>query len=391
MKPLAIIGSGMAGYTLAREFRKLDTTTPLLILTADNGGFYAKPMLSNAFAQKKTAAQLQNQNAEQMAQQLNATIMQNVHVERIDTDNKQVHTSKGLFDYAKLVLAVGAQAIRLPLAGNAADQVLSVNNLADYAILREKLDSIGQVARVTLLGAGLIGSEFADDLSGAGHQVTVVDPNASPMAALVPQTICKVLQQALEAKGVRFEMGTTALEVNHSEAAPGELQVKLANGNSHPADLVFSAVGLRPDLRLALASGIATERGILVDASGQTNAEGVYALGDCAQYTNTVEGTRPVLPFIAPIMSAARAIARSLTGELTQIDLKAMPVIVKTPSCSIALIAPAPHISATGRWEHESIGGVNVSRFFDAQNQMKGFALAPQEAKLRNSLLAELS
>jgi rubredoxin---NAD+ reductase len=391
MKPLAIIGSGMAGYTLAREFRKLDTTTPLLILTADNGGFYSKPMLSNAFAQKKTATQLQNQNAAQMAQQLNATIMQNVHVERIDTDNQQVHTSKGLFDYAKLVLAVGAQPIRLSLAGNAADQVLSVNNLADYAVLREKLDGIGNSARVTLLGAGLIGSEFADDLSCAGHQVTVIDPNALPMAALAPQAICTALQQALAAKGVQFELGTTALEVNHHGTATGTLQIKLANGKSHNADLVLSAVGLRPDLRLAQASGIATERGILVDTTGQTNVEDVYALGDCAQYTNSVDGSRPVLPYIAPIMSAARAIARSLTGEITQIDLKATPVIVKTPSCSIALIAPATHISADGRWEHEAIGGVNVSRFFDAQNQMKGFALAPQEAKLRNSLLAELN
>lgn len=391
MKPLAIIGSGMAGYTLAREFRKLDTTTPLLILTADNGGFYSKPMLSNAFAQKKTAAQLQNQNAEQMAQQLNATIMQNVHVERIDTDNQQVHSSKGIFDYAKLVLAVGAQPIRLSLAGNAADQVLSVNNLADYAVLREKLDGIGNSARVTLLGAGLIGSEFADDLSGAGHQVIVIDPNALPMAALAPQAICTALQQALASKGVQFELGTTALEVNHHDTATGTLQIKLANGKSHNADLVLSAVGLRPDLRLAQASGIATERGILVDTTGQTNVEGVYALGDCAQYTNSVDGSRPVLPYIAPIMSAARAIARSLTGEITQIDLKATPVIVKTPSCSIALIAPAPHTSADGRWEHEAIDGVNVSRFFDVQNQMKGFALAPQEAKLRNSLLAELN
>ena len=74
MQPLIIIGAGMAGTTLAREFRKLDKTTPMLIISMDDGGFYAKPMLSNALAQNKQAAQLKSQTREQMATQLQCTI-----------------------------------------------------------------------------------------------------------------------------------------------------------------------------------------------------------------------------------------------------------------------------------------------------------------------------
>ena len=79
MKPIVIIGTGLSGYTVAREFRRLNKDTPLILLTADQGGFYSKPMLSNAFAQNKTAAQLVTQSAEQMATQLNAEIKSSDH------------------------------------------------------------------------------------------------------------------------------------------------------------------------------------------------------------------------------------------------------------------------------------------------------------------------
>ena len=390
MQPITIIGSGMAGYTLAREFRKLDKTTPLLIITTDDGGFYSKPMLSNAFAQNKQAAQLVSQTATQMAEQINASILQFTTVKQIDSANKIINTSVGDFGYDKLVIAVGAQPIRLPIAGNAVSQIMSVNNVTDYAKLRDSIAATGAPARITILGAGLIGCEFADDLAGAGHIVTVLDPNTLPLAALAPKQISLALKNALESRGINFKLGTTASSIDAASTGDGQIQVSLANGEVFTTDIVLSAVGLRADLRLAQAAGLETDRGILVDTTGQTSIKDIYALGDCAQYTNPEDGSRPVLPYIAPIMTAARAIARSLTGEITQIDLKPAPVIVKTPSCPIALVAPAPQLAALGRWEHAQNGAVNISRFYDADDAMKGFAVAPQDAKLRASLLAEI-
>lgn len=394
MKPITIIGSGMAAYTVARELRKLDKVRPLLIITSDDGGFYSKPMLSNAFAQNKEPAQLMSQSAAQMAEQLNASILQHTTVTQIQTAAKTISTSAGEFEYDKLVIAVGAQPIRLPIAGNAAERVLSVNKLSDYAVLRQQINAHGAQARVTILGAGLIGCEFADDLAGAGHLVTLVDPNPLPMAALAPKPISIALQCALEQRGVQMQLGSTAASIATNETpASGSpaLQVTLSTGSIIEADLVLSAVGLRPDLRLAQASGLATERGILVDTTGMSSAPDVYALGDCAQYSNPADGTRPVLPYIAPIMTAARAIARSLNGEITQIELKPAPVIVKTPSYPIALIAPAPQLAALGQWQHEQSGNITICRFFDAEQRMTGFAVAPQDAKLRAALLAEMS
>lgn len=161
----------------------------------------------------------------------------------------------------------------------------------------------------------------------------------------------------------------------------------LTDGTRLTTDAVLSAVGLRPDLRLAQVAGIATGRGILVDLCGQTSAADVYALGDCAEYADSTGSSR-VLPYVAPLMTAARAIARTLAGEVTAIDLSnPAPVIVKTPSYPLALVPP-PRM--TGTWQTVRQGERVICRFYDSEGVMHGFGIAPQEAVLRQSLLAEL-
>jgi rubredoxin-NAD+ reductase len=389
MKPIVIIGAGMAGFTVARELRKLDKETPLVILTSDAGGFYSKPMLSNAFAQNKQAAQLVTQSAEQMAAQLGAEIRSATPVDAIDTAARTITLAGATLEYGKLVLAVGAQPIKLAIEGDGADQVMSVNHVADYARFRElvALPKHGASARVTILGAGLIGCEFADDMAGAGHSVTLIDPSPLPLAALAAPALSRGLQAALIARGIVLKLATTASRIErHGE----NLQVTLADGSSFETDIVLSAVGLRPDLTIAKAAGLATGRGILIDTSGQTSAPDVYAVGDCAEYTIDGNGGTRILPYIAPIMTAARAIARTLTGTPTTIDLKDAPVIVKTPSYPIALVPPPLHLVAGGAWQSEEIGPRTICRFYDAQGVMAGFCVAPQDAAIRATLLAAM-
>jgi rubredoxin-NAD+ reductase len=387
MKPLIIIGAGMAGYTAAREYRRLDKATPLLVITADDGAFYSKPMLSNAFAQNKGAEQLLGKTAAQMALELSANIVTGTRVTHIDTGRKSVDTTAGSYEFDKLVIAVGAQPIRLAIGGGASHEVLSVNHINDYAAFRAQLARFAPnaPARVTILGAGLIGCEFADDLSGAGYPVTLIDPNKAPLAALAAPELSQGLRTALAAKGVDLRLGTTAARIDRNGAA---LTVTMANGISFATDIVLSAVGLRPDLRLAQAADLLTARGIVVDVTGETSAPDVFALGDCAEYTLDAHGSTRTLPYIAPLMTAARAIARTLTGQRTAIDLKAAPVIVKTPSFPLALVPPPLH--AGGYWEAEQNGTRTVCRYFDGAGVMCGFGVAPQDAGIRAELLAAL-
>jgi rubredoxin-NAD+ reductase len=389
MKPIIIVGSGLAGYTVAREFRKLDKATPLVVITADHGGFYSKPMLSNAFAQNKGAAQLVTQTAEQMTAQLDANIVTGTHVTAIDTDARRIVTTAGDFEYAKLVIATGAQPIKLAFNGDAADQVLSVNHVDDYAVFRARIAECARrrPPRIAILGAGLIGCEFADDLAGAGHAVTLIDPNAAPLAALAAPTLSQALHAALNSRGVDLKLGTTAAAIDYDQQA---LKVTLANGETLSADIVLSAVGLRPGLALAQLAQLKTGRGIVVDATGQTSAADIYALGDCAEYTSNVDGSTRVLPYIAPLMTAARAIARTLAGQPTIIDLKAAPVLVKTPSFPLALVPPPVGATVSGQWHTEKIAERFICRFYDGDGVMCGFGVAPHEANIRLALIAEL-
>ena len=165
--PLVVVGSGLAGYAVAREFRKLDKETPLVVLSRDHGGYYSKPMLSNALAGQKTAASLLMKPAEKMAAELNADVRGGVAVQHIDTAARQLTLANGeVLHYRDLVLALGADPIRVPLAGDAADAVCSVNDLDDYARFSQALEGAHSVA---ILGAGLIGCEFANDLLHRGR------------------------------------------------------------------------------------------------------------------------------------------------------------------------------------------------------------------------------
>lgn len=374
--PIVIVGSGLAGYTLARELRKLAPAQPISLVTAEDGHFYAKPSLSNALAQGRTAAQLVTTPADAVATQLHLDLRPRTTVLGIDGAARRLTTSAGELPYAALVLAVGADPIRLDLAGDAADEVLSVNSLADYAAFRARIEGR---RRVVLLGAGLIGCEFANDLASAGFHLEVVDPAPQPLGRLLPPAAGTALRHRLAAAGVGWHLGTTAVAVRRNEAS---LRVELADGSALAADAVLSAVGLRPRTALARAAGIATNRGIVVDRQLHTSVAGIYALGDCAE----VEGL--VLPFVAPLLQAARALAKTLAGTPTPLTYPAMPVVVKTPAAPL-VVAPPPADTA-GAWRlSEDADGIDA-RFEDALGNLHGFVLLGAATARRHALAGQL-
>jgi rubredoxin---NAD+ reductase len=407
MNPIIIIGAGLAGWTTAREFRKLDATTPVVVVTADSGDFYAKPTLSNAFAQKKVPDQLVVTPAAKMAETQNLILLAHTRVLRIDPYVKTITIEKdGIqqsLDFSSLVLATGAQPIRIPVAGDAAEQVLSVNSLDDFTSFYEALKSASSrrinclssyennsnkdnenaasfSAKIVIMGAGLIGCEFANDLVNAGYHVSVVDPASRPLGALLPEVASEQLRKALEDLGVRWHFGTTVQAVNQADEPPeSSLQVTLANGQTIPADVVLSAIGLRADTRLAAAAGLACERGIQVDTALQTSAANVYALGDAAQYASSGNTT---LPYVMPIMNAARALAQTLVGQKTDVVFPIMPVAVKTPALPL-MIAPQK-MGSKGQWTSEE---ANVWQFSNEENAVIGFVLAGAQTSKRAEMV----
>lgn len=378
---LVIVGSGLAAWTVVRELRKLDAHTPITLVTRDNGDFYSKPMLSNALSSGKTAAQLVSTTSAAMAEQYGVKLMAHTEVTVIDPAAATVHTNLGPVAYSRLVLALGADPVRLPLQGNAADHVLSVNDLQDYATFREHLHG---ARRVAVIGAGLIGCEFANDLINAGYEVDVVDPGTQPLGRLLPPEAGQLLQQALKQAGARFHWGTSVQAVH---AQPQGLQVELTNGQGLNTDVVLSAVGLRPRTALAQAAGLQTARGIVVNRQLQTSQPDIYALGDVAE----VEGQ--CLPYVMPLMQSARTLAAHLAGQAANLRYPAMPVVVKTPALPIVVSPPSP--GAAGQWQIDANADGVDGRFVGNDGALLGFALAGQatahKAALQKTLPAVLA
>lgn len=326
---IVIIGSGIGGWSVAEAVRKRDQQTPVLLVTACAGIIYPKPALSTALAKGKTAEDLSDMDAASKAASLNIDVRTETRVIKIDTQKKRITTSKGGIQYGHLILALGAHQRQIPVAGDAGDSVVSVNDLMAYKKLRKRLDE--GVRHVTILGAGLIGCEFAEDLSSAGYRVSVIDPSHHALAKLLPDDVSQQLKAQLQQRGVDWHLGTTLDQVEHNS---DRLRAILADGTALETDLVLSAAGLQANTQLAEKTGLAVDKGITTDHLMRTSVADVYAIGDCAE----VDGQ--IFAYIEPIRRQAETIAAQLGGNVVPFQLISPLVRVKTPSFPLTICLP---------------------------------------------------
>ena len=252
---LVIIGTGLAGYNLAREWRKLNPTDELVIITRDDGRNYSKPMLSTGYTKGKTADQLAMQTAAQMVEQLKADIRTFASVSAIDATAKTITVDGAVLAYDKLVLALGADPFQPPLAGDGLARVYTVNDLLDYAKFQQ---AAAGKKNVIVIGGGLIGCEYANDLSNGGYSVQLIEPVGRVLPALLPVVASQAVGNALEDLGVTFHFGVSVQAVyNEGEG----VRAVLSDGKEISGDIVLSAIGLRPRIALAKEAGLTVNRG----------------------------------------------------------------------------------------------------------------------------------
>ena len=374
--PVVIVGTGLAGYNLAREFRKLDSETPLLLITADDGRSYSKPMLSTGFGKNKDADGLSMAEPGAMAEQLKAEVRTHTRISGIDPGHKRVWIGEEALNYRDLVLAWGAETVRVPVQGDAADLIFPINDLEDYA--RFRAAAAGK-RRVLLLGAGLIGCEFANDLILGGYEVQLVAPCEQVMPTLLHPAAAVAVQAGLESLGARFHLGPV---LNRLQRVADGLEAHLSDGQVIACDLVVSAIGLRPRIDLAAAAGLVVNRGVVVDRQLKTSHANIYALGDCAE----VDGLN--LLYVMPLMSCARALAQTLAGNPTAVGYGPMPITVKTPVCPL-VISPPPR-GREGAWSVEGQGSDIKALCRDAEGKLLGYALTGTAVTEKLALNKEL-
>ncbi len=167
-------------------------------------------------------------------------------------------------------------------------------------------------------------------------------------------------------------------KINNGE----DYAVTLANGQTLVADIVLSAIGLQPNISLAQSANIQTSRGVITNSLLETNQADIYAIGDCAEVNGTL------LPYVMPIMQQARALAKTLSGQQTNVHYPAMPVAVKTPAAPLTVL-PAP-VDVDVNWETEEFDDGMLAKAIDNEGTLRGFVLLGATAGKQRLTLTKL-
>ncbi|MDN3447285.1 FAD-dependent oxidoreductase [Psychrobacter sp. APC 3281] len=367
-KGVVIIGAGLAGWHVIDAIRAKDTEIPITLITADSGDRYHKPMLTMAISQNKRASDLVRASGSEAANTAEVTLLANTQVTDIDpvSQTVQVRSTAQSDDalttigYEKMVLAMGAHPIfpkSLPQ-----DLVWHVNHIERFSQLQEKLAAGSQ--HVAIVGAGMVGTEIAEDLLKAGHKVTLIDLNDAPLSQMLPAKATARIAKAIESQGIQFLGGyqvsaVTRVGSNDDDSEDAEkLQVDYAplssdadNADTQPlepliVDHVIASTGLTVDEQLPAAAGVEFDRrtGIVVDATTlRTNAANIYAIGDCMSINGVA------CRYVAPLRAQAATIADDILGhEHSGYDHKPPMIRLKNKAISV-MVTGVPQ--ASGNWQ----------------------------------------
>ena len=237
----------------------------------------------------------------------------------LDRDARAAVTGKGeRIAYDRVVLATGSNAMRLPIPGANLPGVRVYRDLADVRAMLTAAQGWGQAV---VIGGGLLGLEAAAGLAARGMNVTVVHAVDWPMERQLDAAAGAFLTRRMGAKGIRFAMPASTVAIEGDGHVAG---VRLSDGRLLPARLVVMAVGIRPNTALAQASGLATNRGIVVDGAMRTEDPSVQAIGECAEHEGRTIGL--VAPALEQAEAAAAAIANGTAAWMPRADSAALKV-----------------------------------------------------------------
>jgi NADPH-dependent 2,4-dienoyl-CoA reductase/sulfur reductase-like enzyme/nitrite reductase/ring-hydroxylating ferredoxin subunit len=279
---IVIIGGGAAGFAAAERLRREGYRGRLTMLSDDAAAPVDRPNLSKDYLAGQAPEEwIPLRDAAFYAEQ-HIDLKLNARASRLDTAARRVLLEDGsTLAYDRLLLATGAQPVRLPVPGMDSPRVFTLRSLADC---RAIIARAAVAKRVAVLGASFIGLEVAAALRTRGLEVHVAAPEQVPMARVLGPELGGFVQRLHEQQGVVFHLGRTAQSIEPDGLA-------LDDGSRLAADLVVVGVGVRPRVALAEQAGLAVDRGVLVDAFLQTSARDIYAAGDIARWPDPRSGS----------------------------------------------------------------------------------------------------
>lgn len=344
---LIVIGNGMAGINTLEQILKLTDRFDITVFGSEPHPNYNRIMLSYVLEGSKKLEDIVL-NDWSWYEENGIALHTNTTVTQIDTVGKTVLTDTGLTQaYDKLLIATGSNSLMLPIPGSDREGVVGFRDIADCDRM---LDAAKQYNKAAVIGGGLLGLEAAKGLVGLGMDVTVVHLMNDLMERQLDSQASAMLKTELERQGIKFAMGKSTAEMT------GDHRVRklvFTDGEELEAEFVVMAVGIRPNKQIGEASGIDTNRGILVDDFMRTSAPDVYSVGECAEHRGVCYG------LVAPLFEQGSVLAKHICGidtagyggsitstklKISGVDVFSAGEFIETPQHTV--------ISAKDEWKH---------------------------------------
>jgi NADPH-dependent 2,4-dienoyl-CoA reductase/sulfur reductase-like enzyme len=308
---VVIVGGGGAGLAAADMLRREGYAGPVTMISADTSPPCDRPNLSKDYLAGKAQDDWIPLRPPEYYVERRIELLLGSRVSSVDVAARQVLLEGGpRRAFGALLIATGADPVRLPIPGADSAQVHYLRSFADSRAL---VDKARAARHVVVVGASFIGLEVSASLRGRGIDVDVVAPESVPLERVMGPDVGRVIQTLHEAQGVAFHLGQTVTRIDGRT-------VTLSGGTTLDADFVVMGVGVRPAIALAEKAGLALDRGIAVNEHLETSVPGIFAAGDVARWPDPRSGERIRVEHWVVAERQGQVAARNMLGHRERFD-----------------------------------------------------------------------
>ena len=308
---VVIVGGGAAGFAAVDMLRRKGYDGPVTIVSADDSAPYDRPNVSKDYLQEPIPDEWMNLRLPDFYREQKIELVLNSRVSSIDIQQKQIQLQDGKsYKFGALLLATGADVMKLPIPGARDSDVFYVRTWSDARAIFKRVET---AKRVVVVGASFIGLEVAASLRSRGLDVHLVAPENQPFELTLGAEVGGAFRTLHESHGAIFHLGKTVTRMDGN-------QVTLSDGTNVQADFLILGVGVAPSVALAEQAGLKVDRGVVVNEYLETSVAGIFAAGDIARWPDPHSGQQIRVEHWVVAERQGQVAARNILGYREPFD-----------------------------------------------------------------------